>query len=71
MSNTQSDGIPEEEAVFPFIINSLTDRGKTRFCKNLLVNLFERGISPCKVEFPETNFKRQIIELCLKKNYVI
>ena len=66
MSNTQSDESPEEEAVFPFIINSLSDRGQTRFCKNLLVNLFEPGISPCKSEFPDIKIKRQIIEHYLK-----
>ena len=66
MSNTQSDKSPDEEAVFPFIINSLSDRGQTRFCKNLLVNLFEPGISPCKSEFPDIKIKRQIIEHYLK-----
>ena len=66
MSNTQSDEIPDEEAVFPFLINSLSDRGQTGFCKNLLVNLFEPGISPCKAEFPDIKIKRQIIEHYLK-----
>ena len=66
MSNTQSDESPDEEAVFPFVINSLSDRGQTRFCKNLLVNLFEPGISPCKSEFPDIKIKRQIIEHYLK-----
>ena len=66
MSNTQSDESPDEEAVFPFIINSLNDRGKTRFCKNLLVNLFKPGIGPCKSEFPDIKIKRQIIELYLR-----
>ena len=66
MSNTQSDESPDEEAVFPFVINSLSNRGQTRFCKNLLVNLFERGISPCKSEFPDIKIKRQIIEHYLK-----
>ena len=66
MSNTQSDESPDEEAVFPFIINSLNDRGQIRFCKNLLVNLFEPGISPCKSEFPDIKIKRQIIEHYLK-----
>ena len=64
MSNTQSDESPDEKAVFPFVINC--DRGKTRFCKNLLVNLFEPGISPCKSKFPDIKFKRQIIEHYLK-----
>ena len=66
MSNTQSDESPDEEAVFPFLINSLNDRDQTRFCKNLLVNLFEPGISPCKAEFPDIKIKRQIIEDYLK-----
>ena len=63
MSHTQS---PDDEAVFPFLIDSLDDRGKHDFCKNLLVNLFERGISPCKAEFPDVKIKRQIIEHYLK-----
>ena len=67
MSNTQSDESPDEEAVFPFIINSLSDRGQTRFCKNLLVNLFERGISPCKSKLPDIKIKSQIIEHYLKE----
>ena len=66
MSHTQSDESPDEEAVFPFLIDSLNDRGQTRFCKNLLVNLFEPGISPCKAEFPDVKIKRQIIEHYLK-----
>ena len=57
MSHTQSDESPDEEAVFPFLIDSLNDRGQTRFCKNLLVNLFEPGIRPCKAEFPGKNQK--------------
>ena len=66
MSNTQSDESPDEEAIFPFLINSLSDRGQTRFCKNLLVNLFEPGISLCKAEFPDIKIKRQIKEHYLK-----
>ena len=66
MSNTQSDESPDEEAVFPFLIDSLNDRGQTRYCKNLLVNLFEPGISPCKAEFPDIKIKREIIEHYLK-----
>ena len=60
MSHAQSDECPDEEAVFPFLINSLNDRGQTRFCKNLLVNLFEPGISPWKAECPDIKIKRQI-----------
>ena len=66
MSHTQSDESPDEEAVFPFLIDSLDDRGQTRFCENFLVNLFEPGISPCKAEFPDVKIKRQIIEHYLK-----
>ena len=61
MFNTQSDESPDEEAVFPFIINSLRDRGQTRFCEK-----FEPGISTCKSEFPDIKTKRQIIEHYLK-----
>ena len=57
MSHTQSDESPDEEAVFPFLIVSLDDRGQTQFCKNLLVNLFEPG-----ADFPVVKIKRQIIE---------
>ena len=66
MSHTQSDESPDEEAVFPFLIDSLNDRGQTRFCQNLIVNLFEPGISPSKAEFPDVKIKRQIIERYLK-----
>ena len=66
MSHTQSDESPNEEAVFPFLIDSLDDRGQTRFCKNLLVNLFEPGISPCKAKFPDVKIKRKNIEHYLK-----
>ena len=66
MSHTQSDESPDEEAVFPFLIDSLDDKGQIRFCKNLLVNLFEPGISLCKAEFPNVKIKRQIFEQYLK-----
>ena len=66
MSHTQSDESPDDEAVFAFLIDSLDDRGQHYFCKNLLVNLFEPGISPCKEKFPDVKIKRQIIEHYLK-----
>ena len=66
MSHTQNGKSPDEDAVFPFLIDSLDDRGQTRFCKILLVNLFEPGMSPCKAEFPDVKTKRQIIEHYLK-----
>ena len=49
-----------------FIIDSPDDRGQYDFCKNLLVNLFEPGISPCKAEFSDVKIKRQIIEQYFK-----
>ena len=51
---------------FPFLIDSLDDRGQHDFCKNLLVNLFETGISPCKQKFPDVKIKRQFIKQVLK-----
>ena len=66
MSNTQSDESPDEDYVFPFIINSLSDRGQSKFCKNLLINLFEPGSSPCKTEFPDVKIKRQQVEHHIK-----
>ena len=62
MSHTRNDESPDEESVFPFIINSLTDdREQTQFCKNLLAK-----ITPCKSEFSEIRIKRQIVEHYLK-----
>ena len=67
MSQSPSDDSPDENSVFPFIINSLTeDRGQKQFCTNLIANVFEQGISPCKAEFPELKIKRQIIDHYLK-----
>ena len=66
MSHTQSDDRPDDEDVHPFLIDAPDNRGQHDFCKNLLVNLFEPGISPCKAEFPDVKIKRQIIEHYLK-----
>ena len=52
----QSEESPDENSVFPFLINSLTDdRGQKQFCYNLTANLFKRGISICGAEFLEKN----------------
>ena len=68
MSQSPSDESPDENSVFPFIINSFTeDRGQIQFCTNLIANVFEQGISPCKAEFPEVKIKRQIIDHYLKR----
>ena len=67
MSQSPSDESPDENTVFPFLINSLTDdRGQIQFCNNLIANLFKQGISPCKAEFPEKKRKRQIVDHHLK-----
>ena len=66
MSPTQSDDSPDDEEVYPFLIDATDNRGKHDFCKNLLVNLFEPGINPCKAELPDVKIKRQIIENYLK-----
>ena len=65
-SHTQSDDSPDDEEGYPFLIDAPDNRGQHDFCKNLLVNLFEPGISPCKAEFPDIKIKRQIIEHYLK-----
>ena len=68
MSSTHTPGeeSPDDDDIFPFIVDATTDRGQHIFCKNLLLNLFETGISPCKTEFPDVKIKRQIIDHYLK-----
>ena len=65
-SHTQSDESPDDEEVYPFLVDAPNDRGQHIFCKNLLLSLFEPGISPCKAEFPDVKIKRQIVEHYLK-----
>ena len=68
MSISPSDESPDEDSVFPFIIISLTDdRGQTQFRHNLIANIFEQGISPCRAEFPEIKIKRQIVDHFIKR----
>ena len=65
---SQNEESEDENFIFPFLINSLTDdRGQTQFCQNLIANLFERRVSPCTAEFPEVNIKRQVIDHYLKE----
>ena len=68
MSNTQSEESLDYEQAFPFIIDPENDRGQIKFYKNLLINLFEPGISPCKTKFPDVKIKRQLIENYIKYN---
>ena len=63
----QSEENTDENSVFSFLINSLTnDRGQIQFRQNSIANLFERGNSPCKTDFPEVKIKRQFIDHYLK-----
>ena len=67
MSQSPSDESPDENSVFPFHINSLTDdRGQMQLCNNLIANVFEQGISLCKAELPEIKTNRQIADHYLK-----
>ena len=60
---SQNEESEDENSILPFIITSLTDGiGKTKFCQNLIANLFETGVSPCTAEFPQIKIKRQIVD---------
>ena len=49
------------------MINPLAeDRGQVQFFRNLIANLFEKGDSPCKREFPEVKIKSQLLDHYLK-----
>ena len=52
-THTPSEDSPDDDDIFPFLVDATNDRGQHIFCKNLLLNLFEPGISPCKTEFPD------------------
>ena len=65
-SHTQSDDSPDDDDIYPFLVDAPNNRGQHDFCKNLLLILFEPGLSPCKTEFPDVKIKRQIIEHYLK-----
>ena len=49
----------DNNSILLFSIHSQKDpaRGQVQFCNNLIVNLFEKGNSPCKQEFPEKKNK--------------
>ena len=67
MSQSPSDESPDEDSIIPFIIISLSeDRGQLQFYHNLIANIFEQEISPCKAEFPEIKTKRQIVDHYIK-----
>ena len=58
----------DDNSILPFFKKQQNDpaRGQVQFCYNLIVNLFEKGNSPCKQEFPEVRRKRQLLDQYLK-----
>ena len=70
MSQSPSDESPDENSVFPFLINSLTeDRGQIQFCNSLIANEFKQGISLYKTESPEKKSKDKL-SIIIEKEYV-
>ena len=65
-THTPSDDSPDDDDIYPFLVDAPDNRGQHDLCKNFLLNLFEPGISPCKAEFPDVKIKRQIIDHYLK-----
>ena len=52
-----------ENSVLPFLKHSLTEaRGQVQFCQSLITNLFEKGKSPFKRDFPDLKIKRQLLD---------
>ena len=45
----------DDKSILTFFIKPQNDpaRGEVQFCYNLIVNVFEKGNSPCKQEFLE------------------
>ena len=65
-THTPSEDSPDDDDIYPFLVDAPDNRGQHDLCKNLLLKLFEPGISPCKAEFPDVKIKRQIIDYYLK-----
>ena len=65
-THTPSEDSPDDDDIYPFLVDAPDNRGQHDLCKNLLLNLFEPGISPCEAEFPDVKIKRQIIDHYLK-----
>ena len=57
-----------EKSIFQFFIHPQVDaaQGQIPFCHKLIVNLFEKGNSPCTQNFLEVKIKRQIQDHYLK-----
>ena len=60
-THTPSEDSPDDDDIYPFLVDAPDNRGQHDLYKNFLLNLFEPGISPCKTEFPDVKIKRQII----------
>ena len=65
-THTPNEDSPDDDDIYPFLVDAPDNRGQHDLCKNFLLNLFEPGISPCKAEFPDVKIKRQIIDHYLK-----
>ena len=64
---SQNEESKDKNSNLSFLINSLTDdRGQTQFYRNLVANIFEKGISPCTAKFPEVKINGKIIDHYLK-----
>ena len=56
-----------EDSTLPILIPpSAESRGQIQFCQNLIVNLFEKGDSPCNKDLREVKIKRQLNDQYLK-----
>ena len=56
-----------QDSTLPFLTHPQAEaRGQVQFCQNLIVNLFEKGDSPCTKEFPDVKIKRQLLDHYLK-----
>ena len=65
-THTPIEDSPDDDDIYPFLVDAPDNRGQHDLCKNFLLNLFEPGISPCKAEFPDVKIKRQTIDHYLK-----
>ena len=65
-THTPSEDSPDDDNIYPFLVDAPDNRGQHDLCKNLLLNLFEPGISRCKTEFADVRIRRQIIDHYLK-----
>ena len=65
-THTPSEDSPDDDDIYPFLVDAPDNRGQHDLRKNFLLNLFKPGISPCKAEFSDEKIKRQIIDHYLK-----